>query len=72
MPEVVFLDRQTLPQIAQQQRDEDVIGRDIEQRSFPRALTDRCEGAGVVAFAVEAHPFDLHRQHVTGGHTALG
>ena len=62
-----FVDRERLPQVSQQQRDEDLVVGDVEQRSFARALTDRCQRARVIALAVEAHPFDLHRQHIAAG-----
>ena len=69
--QAIFLDGQGLPQIAQQKRDEDLVGRDIQQRSFPRALPHRGESARVVALAIETHPLDLHRQHIARGRAAL-
>ena len=60
-----------MPQIAQQNRDEYPVGRDVEQRSFPCTLAYRRKGAGVVALAIEADPFDLHRQDVARGDAAL-
>ncbi len=71
-PQVVFLDGQGFAEVAQQQRDEDLVGGDVEQGAFARSLAYRGEGAGVVALAVEPHPFDLHRQHVARGDAALG
>ncbi len=58
--------------IPQQQRDEDVVGCNIQQRPFPRALAHGGESARVVTLAIESHPLDLHRQHVALGHAALG
>ena len=45
----------------QQQADEDRVGGDVEQRAFARALAHGGQCLCVVALAVEAHPFDLHR-----------
>ena len=65
-PQALFalIDRQRLLQIAQQQRDEDLVGGDVEQGAFAGALPNGGQRMRVVALAVEAHPFDLHRQHV--------
>ena len=69
--QAVFFNGQGFAQIAQQQRDEDLVGGNIQQRSFPRALAYRCKGTGVVALAIEPHPLDLYRQYVTRRRAAL-
>ena len=61
----VVFDGQGLAQIAQQKRDEDVVGGNIQQGSFPRALTHRRKCIGIVTLAIEAHPLDLQGQYVT-------
>ncbi len=62
-----FFGRQRLAQVSQQQRDEDVIGRDIQQRSLAGALTHGGQRVRIEAFAIEAHPFDLQRQQIAFG-----
>ena len=42
-----------------------------QQRAFARALAHGGKRMRIVALAVEAHPFDLHRQHVARGDAAL-
>ena len=69
--QAVLFDGQALAQIAQQQRDEDLVGRDVQQRSFPGALAHRRECSWIVALAIEADPLDLHRQHVARRRAAL-
>src|SRR6202022_3642293 len=59
-----FLDGQRLRQIAQQQRDENLVGGDVEQCSFACTLTDRCKGTGIIALTIEAYPLDLRRQDI--------
>ena len=72
-PQALFalIDRQRLLQVAQQQRDEDLVGGDVEQGAFAGSLPNGGQRMRVVALAVEAHPFDLHRQHVACGDVAL-
>ncbi len=66
-----FFDSQGAAQIVQQQGDEDLVGRNVQQRSFPRALTHRGKCARIVTLAIEPHPLDLHRQYVTRRRAAL-
>ena len=61
----IFFDGQAVAEIAQQQRGKDRVGRNVEQRSFPRTLTHGCERVRIIAFAIETHPLDPHRQYVT-------
>ncbi len=70
--QAVFFHGQGLPEITQQKRDEDLVGRRVQQRSFPCALTYRRKGVGVIALAIEPHPLDPHRQHVAHLLAALG
>ncbi len=60
-PQAALFNGEVFLQIAQQERDEDLIGRDIEQSSLARALAYRCKRARIIALAIEAHPFDPHR-----------
>ena len=68
---VLFFNRQGVAEVAQQKRDENLVGRNIQQGAFPRALAYRSKGAGIIALAIEPHPFDPHRQYVTRRRAAL-
>jgi len=56
-----FFNRQGLAEIAQQQRDENLVGGNVQQLSFPRALTYRRKCPGVIAFAIEQRPTSVLR-----------